>query len=399
MNGTYALSADAAPTTRRGAFPRIYVAIYMRDLAGGGVERQTVALASELQANGVSVTLLLHRAVGELRAMVPDDIRIVDMNSRRTLEDVWLVARFLRKERPDVLLSNLDHNNVAAALANLLAGRPSQVVICQHNPVAAPYFWSLSWSYRLIPLAYRLLSPCVSRAVAVSGGIVDEMHKIAHIPRRKVALIHNPVIGADFQFRAAQSVTHPWFENRDEPVFVTAGRLVAMKDHETLLRALAIHRRHHGGRLLVLGIGPLRAHLGNVVNELGLQGCVDFLDFQENPLPWFRRSDAFVLSSYSEGFGNVLVEAMGCGTPVISTDCEHGPAEILDNGRFGLLVPPKAPEALAAAMGNVAELRSLWPSSMLKARAAEFNTAACAAAYLQLFRAVGAFETRDVIAA
>jgi hypothetical protein len=130
------------------------VTIYMRDLAGGGVERQTLALASELQANGLKVTLLLHKAVGELLNSIPANIAVVDLNSRRTLQDIPLIARFLRRERPDVLLANLDHNNVAAILANQLAGRPSKVVICQHNPVAEPYFWSLNWSYRLIPMAY-----------------------------------------------------------------------------------------------------------------------------------------------------------------------------------------------------------------------------------------------------
>ena len=84
--------------------------------------------------------------------------------------------------------------------------------------------------------------------------------------------------------------------------------------------------------------------------SLGLHDAVDFLGFQDNPLPYFRRASAFVLSSYAEGFGNVLVEAMGCGTPVIATNCEHGPAEILDDGRYGVLVEPRNAQALADAM-------------------------------------------------
>jgi glycosyltransferase involved in cell wall biosynthesis len=375
---------DAA-TPQAFPHPALSVTIYMRDLAGGGVERQTVALAKQLQANGLKVTLLLHKAVGELLETIPDDIVVVDLQSRRTLQDIPLIARYLRRERPDVLLANLDHNNVAAAMANLLAGRPSKVVICQHNPVAAPYFWTLSWSYRIIPLAYRLLSPCIDRAVGVSEGVADEMHTIAHIPKPKIALIHNPVIGDDFAPRAAEAVSHPWLDRHDTPVFVNAARLVAMKDHATLLRALAIHRRTGSGRLLLLGIGPERDALDALVAELGLQDAVDFLGFHENPLPWLRRSDAFVLSSSAEGFGNVLVEAMGCGTPVISTDCEHGPAEILGNGRYGVLVPIRDPDALAKAMDGIGEMRRRWPEELLKQRAAEFTTAACAASYVRLF--------------
>ena len=115
---------------------------------------------------------------------------------------------------------------------------------------------------------------------------------------------------------------------------------------------------------------------------------MQFLGFQDNPLPWFRRADAFALSSRSEGFGNVLVEALGCGTPVISTDCQYGPSEILDNGRYGLLVPTQAPSALAEAMDRAMDLRRLWPPTVLKARAGAFTTAACASAYMDLIQAV-----------
>jgi glycosyltransferase involved in cell wall biosynthesis len=115
---------------------------------------------------------------------------------------------------------------------------------------------------------------------------------------------------------------------------------------------------------------------------------VDFLGYQDNPLPFLRAADAFVLSSRAEGFGNVLVEAMGCGTPVISTDCPHGPAEILDSGRYGLLVPPNDQQALAAAMTSVSDLKDRFPADLLKARAAGFTTAACTAAYLQLFGSI-----------
>jgi glycosyltransferase involved in cell wall biosynthesis len=115
---------------------------------------------------------------------------------------------------------------------------------------------------------------------------------------------------------------------------------------------------------------------------------VDFLGFQDNPLPYFRRADAFVLSSYAEGFGNVLVEAMGCGTPVIATNCEHGPAEILDDGRYGMLVEPRNAQALADAMGRVTELPGLWPRTMLEARASVFSTMACTAAYLDMLQSV-----------
>ncbi len=127
------------------------------------------------------------------------------------------------------------------------------------------------------------------------------------------------------------------------------------------------------------------SYLENLARELGIADAVDFVGFQDNPLPWFRRSDVFVLSSRTEGFGIALAEAMGCGTPVISTDSGHGPSEILARGRYGILVPPKDPAAMAAALSAAGEMRNRFPPESLKARAAEFSNAACAAGYLSLF--------------
>ncbi len=366
----------------------IAVAISMQDLAGGGVERQTLTLAAELQAKGAAVTLVVNEAVGELRNAVPASIRLVDLQCRRTSRAISRIAGFLRRERPDVLLSNLNHNNIAAVLANLVAGMPSKVVICQHSVLSKEYLRTKGWSHRVTPLIYRLMSPGFASAVAVSAGIAREFRAISHIPQRKIKVIHNPVIGADFVARSLRPAEHPWLDNPAQTVFVTAGRLVPIKDHETLLHALALYRRQHHGRLLILGAGPLRNRLGALADELGLRDAVAFLGFQDNPLPYFRRADAFVLSSYAEGFGNVLVESMGCGTPVIATNCEHGPAEILDGGRYGLLVEPRNAQALADAMGRVSELSDLWPGESLKARASAFSTTACASAYLELLRAV-----------
>jgi glycosyltransferase involved in cell wall biosynthesis len=339
--------------------------------------------------------LVLHTISGELHKLIPPNIRVVDLHSRSTLHDIPRLVHFLRRERPSILLSNLDHNNVAAIIACQMAETRTRVIICQHNAISSSFSGGLRWTYRLIPLLYRMLSPFMDAAVAVSQGVADELHTVAHIPQQKIKVIHNAVTDHDDRSRVEQPVTHRWLNNSEVPVFITAGRLVAVKDHEVLLRALALYRRSRPARLLVLGTGPLRSHLEALTCELEVADAVDFLGFQENPLPYFGRADAFVLSSYSEGFGNVLVEAMGCGTPVISTDCPYGPAEILDHGRYGALVPPRCPEALADALDTGAALRERWSSGLLKARAAEFSTAACVAKYVELCQSLRAGEAAE----
>ena len=364
------------------------VAIYMHDLSGGGVERQSLALATELQLLGFDITLVLHQMRGELREQLSPHLRTVDLESNRTIRDIPRLAAFLSREKPDILLANVDHNNVAALLAKAMAASRTNVVICQHNPISTDFYHGLSWTYRGIPSAYRLASPLIARAIGVSRGISRELESIAHLPAHKVVTINNPVIGPDFAYRSGASVTHPWLEERAAPVFVCAGRLVPQKDHQTLLRALALHRQRIPSRLLLLGTGPLRESLETLAEELGVTDAIQFLGFQDNPLPWFRRADAFVLSSRSEGFGNVLVESMWCGTPVIATDCPHGPAEILDGGRYGVLVPANDPAALAAAMDGASTIRARFPPTLLKARAAEYTNSGCAERYAQLFRSI-----------
>jgi glycosyltransferase involved in cell wall biosynthesis len=364
---------------------RFSAAIYIHDLSPGGVERQCLVLARQLQARGVNVVLVVHQMRGELVPLLPPGIPVVNLDSSRTLQDVWRLRRFMLDEQPDVFMANVDHNNIAAALAHALAGTNTKLVICQHNPLSAGYHATVNWKHRVVPWFYRALASRIDHAVAVSEGIADEL-VAAGLPRDKVSTIYNAVIGDDFEKRANVPILHPWLADKDRPVFVTAGRLVEMKDHRTLLRAFAIHVGQRPSRLVVLGVGPMLDELRILARSLGIAEHVAFEGFVPNPLPYMRVADAFVLSSRSEGFGNVLVEAMGCGIPVLSTDCPHGPAEILAHGKYGVLVPPRDPDALALGFGRILDERALWPRDRLRARAAAFSYGACAEGYEELFR-------------
>jgi glycosyltransferase involved in cell wall biosynthesis len=360
------------------------VSVYLNDLTGGGAERQCLTLAREMHLSGVAVDLVLHQMRGYLMDQVPTGVGVVNLDRRRTRHDVVPLAAHLRRHQPDILLSNVDHMNIAAILARVLSAARTKVVIAQHNPLTGELA-SDGRQYRIVAPAYRALAPFVSAAVGVSDGVARQLVKLGGLPERKVVRIYNAVVGAGFEERAAMPVVHPWFCDGIGPIFVTAGRLVPQKDHETLLRAMAIYRRSGSGRLLVLGTGPLRERLENLVHELQIADAVDFVGFQSNPLPWLRRCDVFVLSSRSEGFGIAIAEAMACGTPVISTNCEHGPAEILGQGRYGVLVPQEDPQAMAAALAAADKMRNRFTPELLKGRAADFSNRACLDGYLSLF--------------
>ncbi|WP_404326903.1 glycosyltransferase [Aerophototrophica crusticola] len=292
------------------------------------------------------------------------------------------LARFIRAERPRVLVSHLGHGNIMAVLA--AAGTGTKVVACQHNALSAQTSATGTWSHRVLPRLYRMTQRWTAGFVAVSEGVAADWSAAACIPRRRIATIYNPVIDAGFQDRAAGTVDHAWYRDRPAPLLVAVGRLEDQKDIPTLLQAFRILRDQREARLVLVGDGSRREMLEDLARSLGIAGDVWFAGAQRNPLPFIRGADLLALSSRFEGFGLVLVEALACGTPVVSTDCPHGPSEVLGGGRYGRLVPPGDPAALAVALS--ASLDSPPEAELLRRRAADFSTEVATAAWLDILR-------------
>ncbi len=353
----------------------------MHDLSGGGVERMRLALIGQLLARGLDVRLIVARRRGPLVPLLPPELAVEELGRQGLLAAILPLARSLRRNRPDVLVASLDHNNITAILARLVAGVKTRVVICQHNALSAEQ--ALGWRYRAVPWLYWLLQKGAHGIVAVSLGVADDLAAVARIPRQRITPIYNPVVGPDFAARALGPAPHTWLADGACPVFVFAGRLTDQKDPVTLLEAMALLLLSRPARLILLGDGPLRDDLDAQAIRLGIADRVAFAGFQGNPLPWIRHADALVCASRYEGLGNVIIEALACGTPVIATDCPHGPSEILLGGQVGRLVAVGDPAALAAAMQE--QIDTPPDQAGLTARAGAFTAEACADAHLTLF--------------
>jgi glycosyltransferase involved in cell wall biosynthesis len=195
--------------------------------------------------------------------------------------------------------------------------------------------------------------------------VAGSLLQLSPIPTQKVRVIYNPVVSPELYEKADAPVEHPWFQPHQPPVVLAAGRLVALKGYDTLLRAFARVRQETPARLVILGEGPERPNLERLASELGVAADVDMPGFDPNPFRYMKRAGVFVLSSRYEGLPNVLIQALACGCPVVSTDCPSGPSEILDGGRYGVLVPVDDVEAMAGAivralLGQVAPAPSAW---------------------------------------
>lgn len=189
--------------------------------------------------------------------------------------------------------------------------------------------------------------------IAVSQGVAEDIVKYTGISRQKIKVIYNPVPIQDIIMKANENLDHPWFLPGQPPVVLGVGRLVPQKDFQTLLRAFNLIRKNRECRLLILGEGPERSKLETMVTRMDLENDVSLPGFEENPFKFMKHASIFVLSSAWEGLGLVIVEALACNTPIVATNCPSGPAEILEHGRYGHLVPVKDEYSMAKAIEMV----------------------------------------------
>lgn len=326
------------------------VAFFFHGLLGGGVERVMMNLARGLLDRGVEVDMVLGRAEGPLLPLVPQAARIVDLKVTRMHRALPGLVRYLRRERPRAVLAALDHANAVALLARALARVPSKVVVSVHFDTSQVVARARNFRDRSVRIWTRLLYPRADAVVAVSQGVAEDLIQRTGLPREKVRVIYNPVVTPEIFLWAEEDPGHPWFAPGSPPVILGVGRLAKQKDFSTLIRAFARVRAVRPARLLILGEGEERAELERLVRELGVTEDVALPGFTANPYAFMKRAAVFVLSSRWEGLGIVLIEALALGRPVVATDCPSGPAEILEGGRWGRLVPMGDEEALAQAI-------------------------------------------------
>jgi glycosyltransferase involved in cell wall biosynthesis len=274
-------------------------------------------------------------------------------------------VHYLRQAHPTVVLAALTPANLVAVWAQLLADIPMRVIISEHNTLSQMIAERAAfWRWRFLPPLLKRVYAHADGIIAVSDGAADDLAQSTGLSRACITTIYNPVVTPDLLEQTRAPLDHAWFAARAAPVVLGVGRLAKQKDFPTLLRAFARVLKTRAVRLIILGEGPERERLESLAQQLGIAAKVELPGFVDNPFAYMARAKVFVLSSRYEGFGNVLVEAMACDCPVVSTDCPRGPAEILGHAHTGqehskncpssgLLVPVGDELALANAMLTV----------------------------------------------
>ena len=336
--------------------PAKKIAHFLPDLRGGGAERTAVNLLrgwarEEAMIQGdEQIDLVLVRAAGVYLKEVPAAVRIIDLNRNRSVGAIRPLARYLKQERPDVLIVHLSHLNIIALLVSKLYSIDTKLVLVEHALLSPERSKGREGIVRWLMKKWY---PRAERIVTVSDPVARSLEKELSLPAGKIRTIYNAVIDEDLRRKAAEEVGHPWFRDKDGPVWLGVGRLIPEKGWDTLLEALALLRRERPGRLIILGEGPYRKELEEKVNQLGLMEAVAMPGHVENPYAYMAACDALVSVSWREALPGVVIEALACGCPVIATDGPGGIREVLQDGVLGRLVPVKDAAALAEAMKEV----------------------------------------------
>lgn len=397
--------SNADKTTRR-----LRVLFAIGSMGGGGAERQLLSLLQRIDRTRFEPFLWLCYRQGELLGDVPADVPILApwepfsrslfgqcaqrLRLGRVLRARQL-ARLLREQQIDVIYDRTFLVTLDTAAACRRRPTP-RISACVADPATELALYGRSFPVLWHGLARRAFGSA-SRVTANSEGLRQRLRDVLQVPSEHITIIPN---GIDLQAaeRRAAEFSPDWHPDRWH--FVTVGRIDANKGHRFVLEALAelVHQRGMAQLLWhVVGQGPAVPELRRQAAELNLSDHVVWEGFQANPFPLYRASRLLVLSSLTEGLPNVLLEAMACGTPVLSTDCPSGPREILDNGRCGRLVPPADSRSLADAIADAVTHPDAWQASVAAARERireAYSVEQSVAAVEALLQEVAARDTR-----
>jgi glycosyltransferase involved in cell wall biosynthesis len=356
-----------------------HLAIVLPSLQGGGAERVSLSLAEEFIERGFQASFVLMRKDGELLRSVPGGVRIVDLSVQRLREVPSAFSKYLQRERPDAVIANIWPLTSMCVLGRLLARSTTRLVLADHSTLSFAYEDKGSLHFAAMKSSIALTYRLADARVCVSSGAADDLAALSGIPRRRFEVVYN-AISTPSELGEEKAADAHWGPRSLR--IISVGSFRAAKNHALLIRAFARLSRDFDARLMLLGKGNLRGELEALARSEGVADRVLMPGFFPDPGPFYKSADLFVLSSNYEGLPTVLVEALSHGLPVVSTDCPSGPAEILENGRYGRLVPVGDEEHLAHAMAEA--LTAKHDREALKRRAADFSPKAAADKYLRL---------------
>ena len=360
---------------------KVLISILMDNLQCGGAERVAVNLANGIVQRGYKVDMVLSSATGEFLVDLLPEVRIVDLNATQLRWALIPLVLYLLRARPDAILACMWPLSVIGLIACQLVRFKARIVVAEHTTFSRVDSTGLTGGHWMAATTMRMAYRKACNVVAVSQGVADDLASFARIDRSSITVIYNPVVHDSKEIHDLPMIPNGWCSGQHYRV-LAVGSLKPIKDYSTLLDAFALLRKQIDAKLLILGEGEYRLLLEQQIRCLGIEDVVFMPGFIRNPEPYFQHAHLHVLSSTGEGLPTVIIEALASGTPIVSTDCQSGPREILEDGKYGYLVPVGDVNALALAMAKA--LTDVHDKEELMKRAEDFSVNNAVDSYLKL---------------
>ncbi len=359
------------------------ILFFMQALTGGGAERTVINIMNYLNREKFEIVFVLgNKNLNDYSMFINNEVNIKYLNTSRLRYSFFKLRKALIIEKPDLIFTTLNSNNILVSITNATLRKRIPLLIREANNRAQSK--KVTRLNRLMTrYCYNYLSNGV---IALSKGVKKDLVKNFQINSKKIQVIYNPIDLDTINKFKNENVDDLYNENGEKTI-IAVGRLVEQKDYPTLLKAFRIVNTQFRVKLLILGKGPLENELKNLSYSLGIEENVIFKGFESNPYKYIQKADLFVLTSKWEGFGHVIVEAMACRTPVVSTDCNSGPREIIEDNKYGILVPVSDYEQLSKQIITLLKSENQRNKYIIKGyeRAMSFRAAEIVGKYEQVF--------------
>lgn len=356
------------------------IAIFVATSGHSGVDRTMQNLIPAFARRGYLVDLLKVRKHGPELVTIPPGVRIIDLGTSHVYSSFFALWRYLNNYRPVAMLTDKDRVNRTALLARFVSKSTPKLALSCGTTLSVDLSGRGPFERWMTRHSFGKLYPYADNLLVISKGSADDLADYTGFPRERIEVVPAPVIPAALLTETRPRPAHPWFQPGEPPVILGVGKLAPGKDYMTLIRAFAKVRKAKECRLVIIGKGKQEGELYALAEALGVRNDVDLPGFQPNAYDFMAHAALFVHTSLLEGLGFVIIEALAVGTPVVATDCPSGPREILQEGKYGPLVPVRDHERLAEAM--LATLNHPHPAEFLKEAAQPYEIERSATAHL-----------------
>lgn len=354
-------------------------------MGGGGAARTMLNIINHLDRTKFTPMLVTLDFDYTYESYVREDVQFIKLPVKRLRQGIFPLSKLIRDEKPDLLFSTVPNYNTIAILAKLLSRTKTKLVVRE----AAYLGGTIKENMKL--KMYGLLYKVSHRVIALSEGVKGNLISRYRVNSAKIDVIYNPIDLTHIQNESQQNIEEQHLFEQPEKTIITAGRLVAEKDHATLLRSFASIDKQLNAHLIILGEGELETQLKQLAKKLGISERISFLGFKQNPYAYIKRANVFALTSTTEGFGHVLVEALALGVPVVSTRCNPGAEEILGEGTYGMLADVGDVEAMTDNLERALMLTDEEKNNIVtkgENRASQFAAERIVEQYEQVFKNV-----------